>query len=157
MRRAGSMEHEIDINSIQQILKHLRCPEQEMEDVAQEAALSIWNSKAGFRGDCAWSTYVYKITARKYIDFLRKKSCRDSVESLYPVYERATGSPESAIIDRLYAEQLIGRLPVPYREIMVTMLDGARLYEIAQGTGERYETVRSRYRRARDYIKENLV
>ena len=43
------------------------------EDVAQNVFLKAWRSLDSFRGDCAVSTWLYRMTQNVCIDFLRKQ------------------------------------------------------------------------------------
>ena len=54
------------------------------EDCAQEAMLRIWQKLPQFRGDAAFSTWVYRVTAALCMDALRKRqrTQKESLEAL---------------------------------------------------------------------------
>ncbi len=55
--------------------------EDDARDVLQEAYLRVHRSLAGFRGDAAFETWLYRITANAAYTFLRKRK-RSRTESL---------------------------------------------------------------------------
>jgi RNA polymerase sigma factor (sigma-70 family) len=50
---------------------------QEAEDLSQEVFISLFKNIFNFRGDCSFSTYVYKITVSRCLDYKRKKSIKN--------------------------------------------------------------------------------
>lgn len=57
---------------------------QEAEDLSQEVFISIFKSINKFRGDCSFSTYIYKITVSRCLDFKRKRSIKNFLTGLIP-------------------------------------------------------------------------
>jgi len=55
---------------------------QEAEDLSQEVFISLFKSINNFRGDCSFSTYVYKVTVSRCLDFKRKRSIKDFLTGL---------------------------------------------------------------------------
>lgn len=55
---------------------------QEAEDLSQEVFISLFKSIYNFRGDCAFSTYLYRITVSRCLDFKRKRSIKDFLTGL---------------------------------------------------------------------------
>ncbi len=47
---------------------------EEAEDTAQEVFIEIYKSLKNFKGDCALSTWIYRIATSKSIDLIRKKN-----------------------------------------------------------------------------------
>ena len=52
------------------------------EDCAQEAMLRIWQKLPQFRGDSAFSTWVYRVTASCCTDALRRRRPQPSLDAL---------------------------------------------------------------------------
>ena len=135
------------------------------EDCGQEAMVKIWRSLKGYRADCAFESWVYRIAANCCMDYLRRKK-RDRSESIEPLREEgfdpadpAAGTEETV----LAAEELrqlreaISRLPEDQREaLMLTQLEGKPYEEVAAMTGVSEGTVKSRVNRAKARLKEWL-
>ena len=46
---------------------------EDAEDIAQEVFIQVFHSINQFKGDCKLSTWLYRITLTKSLDFLRSK------------------------------------------------------------------------------------
>jgi RNA polymerase sigma-70 factor (ECF subfamily) len=60
---------------------------QEAEDLSQEAFITIYNSIQNFREECSLSTYIYKITVSRCLDFKRKRSIKNFLTGLISVHK----------------------------------------------------------------------
>jgi RNA polymerase sigma-70 factor (ECF subfamily) len=49
---------------------------EDAEDIAQEVFLEVFNSIYKFKGDSKLSTWIYKITTNKCLEFIRKKNTK---------------------------------------------------------------------------------
>ena len=49
---------------------------EDAEDIAQEVFLEVFNSIHKFKGDSKLSTWIYKITTNKCLEFIRKKNTK---------------------------------------------------------------------------------
>ena len=58
------------------------------EDAAQEAMLRIWQKMSQYRGECAFSTWVYRVASSSCMDAIRKRSrqTQPSLEDLLRTY-----------------------------------------------------------------------
>lgn len=56
---------------------------QEAEDLSQEAFLSFYRHMERFRGESTLSTYLYKITLSKCLDYKRKKNLKNFLTGLW--------------------------------------------------------------------------
>ena len=65
------------------------------EDVTQEAFLAAWRGLPQFRGDCRFSTWLYRIAINEALDFLRKKKQATQVSA----------DDEPGIASRLLADE----------------------------------------------------
>jgi RNA polymerase sigma-70 factor (ECF subfamily) len=106
------------------------------EDMSQEAFLKAFRLLNGFRGDCSFSTWMYRVTCSVCLTELNKRKRRDEVE-LLP--EHGGGTSVDDTTDRADLPEIIRRsvskLPenyatvitlyylkeVPYEEIAATM------------------------------------
>lgn len=64
--------------------------EQDALDVSQEAFLKAYRSLDSFRGDCAFSTWLYRLTANAATDLLRSRKS-GKIVSLEELQERTEG------------------------------------------------------------------
>jgi RNA polymerase sigma-70 factor (ECF subfamily) len=127
--------------------------------------IKIWRSLEGYRGDCAFESWVYRIAANCSMDAMRKHK-RDKSESIEPMREAGfdpadpgPGTEEKVIAADRHRQlrECIARLPEDQREALVmTQLEGVS-YEDAAARLEISEgTVKSRVNRAKAKLKEWL-
>jgi RNA polymerase sigma-70 factor (ECF subfamily) len=117
------------------------------EDVAQEAFLRAWRGLAGFRGDAAFSTWLYSIARRVALEHARKRTLPTVPLDLAPAaIDRSAGDLEL----RGDLEQAIAALEPAHREafLLVAVL-GLSYSEVSQMIGIPTGTVASRVFRAR--------
>ena len=132
-------------------------------DCAQEAMIKIWRSLEGYRGDCAFESWVYRIAANCSMDAMRKKK-RDKSESIEPLKEAGfdPADPEPGTEEKVIAaerkQQLregITRLHEDQREALIlTQLEGVSYEDAAERLGVSPGTVKSRVNRAKVKLKE---
>ncbi|MBQ7600366.1 MAG: sigma-70 family RNA polymerase sigma factor [Clostridia bacterium] len=143
------------------------------EDIAQNSFIKAWRSLGRFRGDCTFSTWLFRITVNTAKDYIRSEKRRprvsitrnsdDSdeteewdlpVSSGDEVPEDALDRKESVIMVR----KAIEALPKEQRDVIVLRdLDGLSYQEIADKLSIEIGTVRSRISRGRDKIKNTLL
>ena len=141
----------------------------ECQDVAQEAFIKAYRALAGFRGDSAFYTWLYRIainTAKNYLVAMGRRPPKDDIEaSDAEQYDGAHklkeyDSPEQlAQKDELEAvlNDAIKALPEDLRTaIMLRELEGLSYDEIAQAMSCPVGTVRSRIFRAREAIEARI-
>ncbi len=134
-------------------------------DCAQEAMLRIWRSLSGYRGDCAFESWVYRIAANCCMDFLRKKK-RDQSVSMEPLKEQgfdpadpSPGTEEQVVAaeEKKRLREAITLLPEDQREALImTQLEKVPYEEAAKLLGVSEGTVKSRVNRAKARLKEIL-
>lgn len=65
------------------------------DDLTQEVFIEIWNSKNRFRGDSALSTWIYRITVNKALNYIRRQK-RGVFLSLLTAGQKGADPPTSA-------------------------------------------------------------
>ena len=142
---------------------------EESQDIVQEVFLQVYRSIDTFRGDASLTTWLQRITVNRCLNWKRRWARRfrwshvstdnaDGQPSVEP--ESDQPSPESRVADaqtRQQIDQALKRLPEPVRTVFVLReLEGLSYEEIAETTGIKLGTVRSRLFHARKRLKEIL-
>ena len=144
-------------------------PEDAM-DLAQEAFLNAWRGLKFFKGDSAFSTWVYRLASNACIDFLRRKKRRQDVDLPMPTDEEDDSQPDVPD-DRFRPERELERqelrravahglmqLSHEHRQVLVMReLNGLSYQEIADVLSLEAGTVKSRIARARISLRNILL
>ncbi len=142
-------------------------------DLSQEVFLKIWKSIGRYRGDCRFSTWVYKICVNACLDFLRH--AKISTAEQMPTYtdrdgdeveiefadETVDSSPEGMFEKhetvRLVRDAITKLSPEAREVVLLRDIEGYSYDEIAAMTGLEIGTVKSRLNRARGHLRELLA
>lgn len=130
----------------------------EAEDALQEALLDAWRRIDRFRGDSAFSTWMYRIVTNRCLAMLRKRR----PEPTEPADEAAPATDSPARAVELDAELAalgwaLAALPDGLRVCWVLReLEGLGYTEIAAITGASEDAVRGRIHRARARLAEAM-
>lgn len=125
------------------------------EDVAQEALVAGWHRLEQFRGQSAFTTWMYRIVTRLALNRLQRTRVTENLDLLGEVTadHDVGSSPERAAerndaVDAVTAA--IERLPIPQRIVIVlSHFEGLSYEEIATVTKSTVPAVRSHLFRAR--------
>lgn len=141
----------------------------EVEDVSQEAFIRAYRALAGFRGDSAFYTWLYRIavnTAKNYLESLARRPPGSDLEvegaELLAVGEplRESATPERQLLtDEIAAtiRRTLAALPEDLRTaVTLREFEGLSYEEIAEAMDCPIGTVRSRIFRAREAIDQEL-
>lgn len=123
-------------------------------EMRQDALINIWRGIDSFRGECAESTWIYRVCINTCISSLRRKSRRGrKCVPLSALYESVPDSnPEEDIrVEQLH--RLISRLGAEDRAIIMMWLDEMPYEDIASVMGLGRNTIATRLRR----IKQKLI
>jgi RNA polymerase sigma-70 factor, ECF subfamily len=132
----------------------------EAEDALQESLLDAWRQIGRFRGDSAFSTWMYRVVTNRCVGMLRKRRPVpvDDVGARVDDHGAASDSPErTAVADAGMAalDRAVGDLPPDVRICWVLReMEGLRYLQIAQITGASEDAVRGRIHRARIRLAE---
>lgn len=138
------------------------CGPDSAEDVTQEAFLAAWRALPEFRGDCRFSTWLYRLVSNAAIDCLRReKKHRDTgdVDDL----ELPDGGPSpQEQAERSDARDAVRRaldkLSPEHRQVLLLRFMQELDYgEIAAALNVSEGTVKSRINRAKSKLREVLA
>lgn len=131
------------------------------DDVTQEAFLAAWRGLPEFRGDCRFSTWLYRLVNNAAIDYLRReKRHRDTgdVDDL----ELPDGGPSPQELaeqsdTRAAVRRGLDRLSPEHRQVLLLRYMQELDYgEIAAALDVSEGTVKSRINRAKSKLRELL-
>jgi len=132
------------------------------EDLLQEVFLQAHRKLAGFRGDSALGTWLYRLTMNHCLDHLRGRQARmnRATESLDDERSDEPMAPSPAIpaqVSRLDLERAITRLPDGARAaFLLHDVEGFEHREIAQILGISEGTSKSQVHKARMKLRAIL-
>lgn len=138
------------------------CGPDSAEDVTQEAFLAAWRALPEFRGDCRFSTWLYRLVSNAAIDCLRReKKHRDTgdVDDL----ELPDGGPSpqeqaERSDTRDVVRRALDRLSPEHRQVLLLRFMQELDYgEIARALNVSEGTVKSRINRAKSKLREVLA
>ena len=114
----------------------------EAEDLTQEAFLQVFRSVGSFRGDSAFSTWLYRVAVNTVLMKLRRKkapptvSLDEPVNSESPSLHRDFGKSDpdlTGVVDRLALRRALQELPEGCRKIFALHeVEGYQHHEIAE-------------------------
>jgi len=135
--------------------------EEDAADLAQVTMMKVSEHLAEFRGECALSTWIYRIATNVAIDRLRQRAPDrvalhspddDDPDERVPPELRRPSAEDVAMRREMSAcvREFVDRLPANYRAVLVLSdIEGFANREIAEITGLSVETVKIRLHRAR--------
>ena len=126
---------------------------QDAQDASQEVWIRVWRNIENFRGDSAFSTWLYRITVNTCLSFRRKESRRAEREygggDELPFLPEPTGGeadPEAAALSAHRREELLAALQHVRAEhraaLVLRHMEGlsyaeiARILEVPEGTAK---------------------
>ena len=135
-------------------------------DMAQEAIIKIYRSIRGFKGDCSFGVWIYRIVVNTCLDELRKQKKRSALSLEWAAEDTGLqiksedDTPEQAL-DREESVRIvrvaIDSLDEDYRvAILLRDIQELSYQEIADITNTNLGTVKSRISRARSQLKRKL-
>lgn len=138
-------------------------PVSEREDLIQETFVDAYRALPGFRGDCAFATFLHRIAVRVGCDFLARRSRRattvfdpDALEALTSREASPEPTPEDNAEWRLElarAFRLLDSLTAKRRAAFVLVaVEGLSLAEAARAIGVDEQAVKQRVLSARKQL-----
>jgi RNA polymerase sigma-70 factor (ECF subfamily) len=141
----------------------------EAMDVTQEVFLNLFRKIKAFRGECSLKTWLYRVAVNQASNRNRwwRRRSRSRTVSIHldvrrDIREVASGGPSP--VRKLYSREIrealrhgLNRLPFDQRTVIVLRdVEGLTYEEIAQVTGIKLGTVKSRIARAREQLRDYL-
>jgi RNA polymerase sigma-70 factor (ECF subfamily) len=141
--------------------------EADAEDLTQEVFLRVFRKMDSFRGESAFSTWLYRVAINIVLVRLRKKSLStSSLEEIselnegVPSLQHVLGAPDKMLttaIDRLNLERVFSSMPVRYKQVFVMhYVEGYEHNEIARILGISVGTSKSQLYKARVWLRRLL-
>ena len=131
----------------------------EAEDAVQDVMVRIWRALPQFRGDSAFSTWVYAITRNRCLTMLRQRRVEEPLSLDEP---SARAAAESVVVTEpspatdVFA--LLGGLPLPYRQALTLFYAEEKSYEeIARILDLPIGTVKTHIHRGRKLLAAALA
>ncbi|MBY0358262.1 MAG: sigma-70 family RNA polymerase sigma factor [Candidatus Obscuribacterales bacterium] len=143
-------------------------------DLVQETMIRIWRSIDQLRNPCSFKTWLNQIVTNLFYDELRKRPRQFQIVSLDEPVQTQDGSdnctrdipdkapqPEGKLLVSELSSALadaMSHIPDQFRKVAVLRdVEGLSYEEIAEITGTRLGTVKSRIARARLKIQEHIT
>ena len=137
------------------------------QDLTQEAFIKAWRNLPGFRFDCAFSTWLYRLTSNVCLDFLRAQRRRQTVsltmenedgeEALFDLPDAAP-LPEEQVLagdEHSRLNRALSLLEPQQRQLLALRVVNDLSYtEIAAALEIKEGTVKSRLSRAREALRK---
>jgi RNA polymerase sigma-70 factor, ECF subfamily len=135
----------------------------EAEDLTQEVFVQVFRKSGSFRGEAAFSTWLHRVTVNQVLMHFRKNRIRKerTTEDGEVPEMSAAGrllSDRSSILDTVILNEVIGRLPIGYRTVLVLHdVKGLQHDEIAEKLRCSVGTSKSQLHKARMKLRELLT
>ena len=154
--RAFSQLLQVHDDKMRGVVWRLVPSQSEMDDILQDAYLKAWRNLEDFRGDAAFSSWLYRIVYTTALDYLKAQRRRRVV----PLSEAATLSVDDATGALVESDALRTALAgLPEDQLAVVALvdgQGASYDDVAEMLGIQPGTVGSRLARARATLRRQL-
>jgi len=142
--------------------------EADAEDLTQEVFLQVFRKLESFRGESAFTTWLYRVAVNVVLVRLRRKSLSTTsleeateVKEGIPSLQEVLGAPDQGLVtalDRLNLEWAFSQMPTGYRQVLLLHdVEGYRHREIATILGLSIGTSKSQLFKARVWLRELLA
>ncbi|KAA0993641.1 RNA polymerase sigma factor [Dyadobacter aurulentus] len=132
--------------------------QEDFEDYYQEVCLQIWRSKHTFRGQCEWSTWVYRVALNVCLTLLKQKKTAGQTyftsDVLPDVIVTENRAFEDESLNLLYVA--IRKLSEVDRALILLYLEEKSYQEIADILGTNANNIGVRVNRIKERLKKIL-
>lgn len=127
------------------------------DDLAQDTFIKAYVNIGKFRGDSAFSTWLYRIAYNVLYDHMRRKRLTDDIDSTDAVRRNTTGGDANMRLDVYDALRRLGDKERTC--VSLQLIDGYPIDKIAEITGMAVGTVKSHLFRGKEkltaFLKSN--
>jgi RNA polymerase sigma-70 factor (ECF subfamily) len=121
---------------------------EDAEDIAQEAFVRVFQAIPQFRGQAAFSTWLYRIVTNLCLGRMRRERPAVALDAIGE--PRGSDNPAGRVTDGLVAREVLSELPPEHRAILLLReQEGLSYREMGEALGIPLGTVRSRLSKAR--------
>lgn len=147
--------------------------EADAEEVVQEAFLAVYEKAKTFRGQSAFSTWLFRLTVNTALTKLRRRKKGEEVpiddylprfqedghHQVRPVIDWSEGIDDLLVKEELQEiiRQAIDQLPAVDKAVLVSDLDGVSNRQIGEALGLSVQAVKARLHRARLFLRGKLA
>ncbi|MCS6873492.1 MAG: RNA polymerase sigma factor [Pyrinomonadaceae bacterium] len=132
----------------------------EAEDLTQEVFIQLYRKMDSFRGESAFSTWLYRLTVNQVLMHLRRKQIKNektTEDGQTPRITHSESEKKVQVIEKIALERAISELPNGYRTIfMLHDVEGLQHEEIAKMLGLSVGTSKSQLHKARMKLRNLL-
>jgi len=131
----------------------------DLEDIVQDVFVNVHRSLGRYRGDCKFTTWLYRVTRNVTIDHLRSRSVNTiELDAWRPLRADTNAWKQLEARDLLRAlNAALQHVSPEYREaFFLYEIEGMKLREIAELTGDSINTIAARVRRTRERLQAVL-
>jgi len=128
--------------------------EDERKDMHQEILCQTWKSFANFRGESAFSTWLYRICLNTALTYRKKEDHRKKAKLVAKMPNQEVANNPSSDHEMLYL--IIKQLKEVDRMLITLHLDGYKNPEIAEITGLKVNHVNVKIHRIKSSIIDQL-
>lgn len=137
------------------------CGESAADDVTQEAFVAAWRALPSFRGDCRFSTWLYRLATNAAIDLLRREKRHRNADDITELELSDDGLSPQELAERGETQEAVrralGQLSEEHRQVLLLRYMQELDYgEIADALEISEGTVKSRISRAKGRLRELL-
>ncbi len=123
-----------------------------LDDLRQDCLINIWRGLSSFREDSSLTTWIYRVVINTCIATFRSQKNKVKTEQLEAAYGK-TETMEEVSDNEVLLHELLSRLPLLERGIIMMWLDDRSYDEIAEVTGISKSNVGVRLHRIREKMK----
>lgn len=131
--------------------------QEDFEDYYQEVCLQIWRSRAQFRGESKWSTWIYRLALNICLTMIKKKN--NNRQHVVSDYNTPEGTEENNAFSDESLNQLydaIKKLSEIDRAVILLYLEERPYKEIGEIIGTSHNNIAVRITRIKERLKKLL-
>src|SRR4030095_12845096 len=135
----------------------------ESEDLTQDVFIGLFRTVGSFRGESAFTTWLYRLTVNLVLMHFRKRKRRqdrinEEGELSAYIVPGSQDPKRMRIVDSILLSEVITKLPEGYRQaIILHDIQGLQHKEIAEARGKSVGTSKSQLHKGRAMLRELIA